>query len=92
MVKVAEPNQGQRVETSALSCELQRDAASSDHGIVMAFTTNIIPGIKTEVPRNQQFGAGFLLAANNCDVLQLPVVKLPHPCQGGGRGSSEGQE
>lgn len=35
-----------------------------------------------EVPRNQWFGAGFRFAENNHDVLQLPVVKAPHGCQG----------
>lgn len=48
----------------------------------MVSATNIILGIKTVVPRSQCFGVGFLLAANNCDVLQLPVVKLPGGCQG----------
>ena len=52
----------------------------------MVSATNIILGIKTEVPRSQCFGGGFLPAANNCNVLQLPAVMW----RGGGGGGVAG--
>lgn len=52
----------------------------------------MIPGIKTEVPRNQWSGAAFFLAANNRDRLQLPVVKLLHGCQDGEVGVWQGEQ
>lgn len=58
----------------------------------MVSAANIILGIYTAVPRNQWFGAGSHLAANNHDVLQLPVVELPPGRQGGEAGGVRGSE